>query len=62
MNKFIVIMLSSCMLTACGSDPYQGLYEGIKSQNEAKRTAQEKAMTPPPSYDIYKKEREKISP
>ncbi len=54
-----LILLAGMLLSACGSDPYQGLYEGIKSQNEAKRTPQERAMTPAPSYDAYKKERGK---
>jgi len=62
MSKIVLTVLSGLLLSACSSDPYQGLYEGIKSQNEAKRTTQEKAMVPAPSYDAYKNEREKISP
>ncbi|MEI7842474.1 MAG: hypothetical protein WCI39_05525 [Gallionellaceae bacterium] len=62
MSKNVLMALSYLMLSACSSDPYQGLYEGIKSQNEAKRSPQEKAMTPAPSYDTYKNEREKITP
>lgn len=54
----LLVLLALTSLTACGGDPYQRLYEGIKSQNEAKRTPQEKAMTPAPSYDAYKKERD----
>jgi hypothetical protein len=54
----VLIVLGGCMLSACSGDPYQGLYEGIKAQNEAKRTPQERAMTPAPGYDAYKKERE----
>ncbi len=57
-NAAVLVVLSGCMLTACSGDPYQGLYEGIKAQNEAKQTPQERAMTPAPSYDAYKKERE----
>ncbi len=52
-------VLAGIALSACGSDPFQNLYEGIKSQNESRRTPQERAMTPAPSYDEYKKEREK---
>lgn len=59
--KHGLILLAGALLCACGSDPYQGLYEGIKSQNEARRTPQERAMTPAPTYDIYKKERENNS-
>lgn len=57
-NTSALIVLGCCMLASCSSDPYQGLYEGIKAQNEARRTPQERAMTPAPSYDAYKKERE----
>ncbi|MDP2805803.1 MAG: hypothetical protein Q8O24_07650 [Gallionellaceae bacterium] len=62
MIKIVLATLSCLMLSACSSDPYQGLYEGIKQQNESRRTPQEKAMTPAPSYDNYKNEREKIAP
>lgn len=57
MRALGLTILFGLMLTAC-RDPYQNLYEGIKSQNEARRTPQERAMTPAPSYDTYKKERE----
>jgi len=62
MLKIVLATLSFLMLSACSSDPYQGLYEGIKQQNESRKTPQEKAMTPAPSYDTYKTEREKITP
>jgi len=62
MSKIALTVLSCFLLAACSSDPYQGLYEGIKQQNESRRTPQEKAMTPAPSYDSYKTEREKITP
>ena len=53
-----LILLAGIGLSACRGDPYQPLYEGIKGQNESQRTPQERAMTPAPSYDAYKKERD----
>ena len=55
--KRLFLLLAVLGLTAC-SDPSRNLYEGIKSSNDAKRTPNERAMTPAPSYDAYKKERE----
>ena len=46
---------------ACTSDPFQGIYEAIKNRNEALKTPAERATSPPtPSYDAYKKERERM--
>lgn len=56
MKRFL-LLLAVLGLSAC-SDPSRNLYEGIKSSNDAKRTPSERAMTPAPSYDEYKKERE----
>ena len=53
----IVLLFALLVLAAC-SDPSRNLYEGIKSSNDAKRTPNERAMTPAPSYDKYKQERE----
>lgn len=58
----VLCLLATAALSACSSDPYQGLYEGIKAQNEAKRTPQERAMNPAPSYDEYKKARSQDTP
>ena len=55
-NHFVILII--LLLTACGSDFYQGLYEGVKSVNDAKRTPAARAISPTPSYDTYKKERE----
>lgn len=55
--KRILFLMFVLLLTACGEDPYRNLYEGIKSNNDAKRTPTERATTPAPSYDEYKKER-----
>jgi hypothetical protein len=56
MNRFL-FLLFSLLLAAC-SDPARNLYDGIKTNNDAKRSPTERAMTPTPSYDEYKKERE----
>lgn len=55
--RHLTAILAALALTAC-ADPARNLYEGIKTSNEAKRSPSERAMTPPPSYDEYKKERE----
>lgn len=57
----VLILLAGIVLSACRGDPFQGIYEGIKAQNESRQTPQERAATPTPSYDAYKKEREKNS-
>ena len=58
---FVLILLSGFYLGACSNDPYQGVYEGIKNQNDSKKTPQEREMNPTPSYDAYKKERSRQS-
>jgi hypothetical protein len=55
--KRIIFLSAALLLVAC-SDPSRNLYEGIKTSNDAKRSPTERAMTPTPSYDEYKKERE----
>jgi hypothetical protein len=55
--KRILFLLAPLLLAAC-SDPSRNLYDGIKNNNDAKRSPSERAMTPTPSYDEYKKERE----
>ncbi len=55
--KRILLVLTALLLAAC-SDPSRNLYNGIKNNNDAKRSPTERAMTPTPSYDEYKKERE----
>ncbi len=55
MKRFLLLAVLG--LAAC-SDPSRNLYEGIKSSNDARRTPNERAMTPAPSYDEYQKERE----
>jgi hypothetical protein len=55
--RYLTVILAVLALTAC-ENPARNLYEGIKANNEAKRTPNERAMTPAPSYDDYRKERE----
>jgi formaldehyde-activating enzyme involved in methanogenesis len=55
--KPLLILLTVLLVAAC-SDPSRNLYDGIKNNNDAKRSPSERAMTPTPSYDEYKKERE----
>jgi hypothetical protein len=50
--------MAAILLTACNNDPYRAVYEGIKMQNEANKTPQEREANPSPSYDAYKKERD----
>ena len=56
-----VILLAGICLASCAKDPYQGLYEGIKNQNDLKKTPQERELNPTPSYDAFKKERDSQS-
>jgi uncharacterized lipoprotein YajG len=55
--KPLLILLTAFLLAAC-SDPSRNLYDGIQKNNDAKRSPNERAMTPTPGYDEYKKERE----
>ncbi len=57
MKSSALILLAGIALAAC-SDPYRNLYEGIKANNDAQRTPQERAMKPVPGYDEYKQERD----
>ncbi len=58
--KYILCLLAAILLSSCSSDMYRRIYEGIKSNNDAKRTPIERAVSPAPSYDKYKKEREEL--
>ena len=51
-------VLGSLFISGCGSDPYRGVYEAVKSRNESTQTPAERSVTPTPSYDQYQKERE----
>ena len=55
------IALLGLALMGC-SDPYRNLYEGIKNNNEAHQSPQDRARSDhPPSYDAYKKERDRLN-
>ncbi|MBU0621641.1 MAG: hypothetical protein KJ795_07325 [Gammaproteobacteria bacterium] len=56
--RYLFAILAALALTAC-ADPARNLYDGIKANNDAKRSPNERAMTPAPTYDQYKKEIEK---
>jgi len=47
-------LLALLLLAAC-ADPARNLYEGIRSNNEAKRTPAERAVQPSPDYDSYRR-------
>jgi hypothetical protein len=55
-----VLLLGLLLVLAGCADPYRAMYEGIMNRNEAKRTPNERALKPTPSYDEYKKERERL--
>ena len=57
MSRTGLALLLAMLLAAC-DDPYRSLYDGIKNRNDAKRTPVERANSPMPSYDQYKRERE----
>ncbi len=54
--RYLLILLP--LLLASCADPARNLYQGIQSQQEAQRTPQERALSPAPSYDQYKQERD----
>ena len=54
--RYLLTLCMALTLSAC-ADPERNLYEGVRSSNDAQRTPNERAMTPTPGYDEYKKER-----
>lgn len=54
----VITTLLCLALTGCGSAPYRGVYDAVKSRNESTQSPAERSVTPTPSYDQYKKERE----
>ena len=55
--KRLLVLPIALLLVAC-ADPARNLYDGIKNNNDAKRSPSDRAMSPTPSYDEYKRERE----
>jgi len=56
----ILASLLACLAMVGCEDPARNLFEGIRNNNEAQRTPQEREMRPAPSYDEYTKERKRI--
>lgn len=57
---FISLLLAFTLSAGCSGKMNRAFYEGIKTQNEAKKTPAEHAMAPTPSFDNYRKERESL--
>jgi hypothetical protein len=55
--KYLLTLLGALTLAAC-ADPARNLYDGIQSNRDIKRSPSERTMSPTPSYDEYKKDRE----
>ncbi len=49
-----IFFLTVALLVVACSDPSRNLYNGIQNK-DAKRSPSERAMTPTPSYDEYKR-------
>ena len=61
MKKMLVaVPFLACLAMAGCDDPARNLYEGIRNNNEAHRTPEQREMQPAPSYDEYKKERDRL--
>ncbi len=56
--KYLPVFLIVLLLSGCGDDPYRSFYDGIKNRNDATKTPTERARSPTPSYDEFKKERD----
>lgn len=59
--RYLLVLLTALLLAAC-ADPYRNLYDGIQNNNDVKRSPNERAISPTPGYDEYKKEREDKTP
>ena len=57
--RWLILLILAAVLgfTACG-DLYKRIYENTRSVQNSRRTPAERAVSPTPSYDQYKKERE----
>jgi hypothetical protein len=62
MRKALALVpLLSCIAMAGCDDPARNLFEGIRNNNEAHRTPEQREMQPAPSYDQYSKERDRLN-
>lgn len=59
-QSFKLILPTLILVAGCSSNVNRAFYEGIKNQNEAYKTPNERAMNPTPSFDTYSKESEKL--
>jgi len=60
MKWLSLVTVLACLATAGCEDPARNLFEGIRNNNEAQRTPQEREMQPAPTYGEYTKERKRI--
>lgn len=54
------LLFALLVFSGCSNNAQRALYEGIKTQNEINKTPAERAITPTPSYETYRKERESL--
>ena len=57
--KILALIFIVSAMPACTSS--QAIYEGIKNNNDAQRSPNERAINPAPSYEQYKRERETVT-
>ena len=53
-----LVLLSICLLPACGLISNQSVYEGVRGHEKAKSTGATQKPSVLPNYDQYEKERE----
>jgi hypothetical protein len=54
--------LGLLMLTACGVITEQGVYEGVRQQQQMRREPSQPDSQRLPDYDTFKQERDKLKP
>jgi len=54
--------LGLMMLTACGVITEQGVYEGVRQQQQMRREPSQPDSLRLPDYDTFKQERDKLKP
>ena len=55
-------VLGLLMLTACGVITEQGVYEGVRQQQQMRREPSQPDSQRLPDYDTFKQERDKLKP
>lgn len=56
--SYAITLLLIPLVVACGGDPYKRVYDNIKNREDNFKSPGERALTPTPNYEIYRKERE----